>query len=741
MSFVHCSQRYFSLLFLVIAIFCPVSLWAAMGAGDQDPLFDLSLEELLEVRVDNAAALTPTICRQGPAAVTKISRMMIQKSGARSLDKVLEIYVPNLQIMRNHYDPPSLGVRGVIGDHNDKILLLVNGRVMNHRLRAGAFSERDLPMLGDIDHIEVVRGPGSVIYGPGAVAGVINIITFNGLSFSGVDVTLRQGGVERFSSLEMRYGQSFQNGSGFFINYGLCDYGGADDDDSPYVLGKTFKTMGGEYQVESGHKVPFSCNDDHRSPRSQLKHKLHIQYDNGPFTAWVRYTRGGSQTTLPRGNLANWPIGGMPPGISVDAVSGRQLAYQQITIYGDYDYKISPELDMVFSLSYDLFDFDDIFITDNPVYTEKLPKSASSSREDEYFAQLSTHWHPLADHFLAVTFSWSHEIFGLKSLGYPDESATTKVQGRVDSWSTDTLSVAGEYQWSMTSHWTLFAGCRLDDHTYSDCLVSPRAALVFMPNDKDTLKLIISQSVRRSGDDELRAQHQLDGSQPEDEKIRALEWRYERQQGESLQIAGSIFWENVELVARNPKQERNNLVGDYDTWGMEFELRYQIKNMLLTLSHSYTKMLSFNLEDPGSIQPWSAEPYGYGDDLANWSNNISKLHIDYDLTPKWRVSGNCQLYWGFTGAEDQTEYNSENQATPWLGLADSGYSKAFRSNCYVDLGVEYQPLESLVVRFDAYNVLGWIDKDINKRNYIERVSDYRSEAAAVGVTLKYSFSR
>jgi len=38
-------------------------------------------------------------------------------------------------------------------------------------------SERDLPFLGDIEQIEVVRGPGSIVYGPGAVAMVIAIKT------------------------------------------------------------------------------------------------------------------------------------------------------------------------------------------------------------------------------------------------------------------------------------------------------------------------------------------------------------------------------------------------------------------------------------------------------------------------------------------------------------------------------------------------------------------------------------
>ena len=119
---------------------------------------------------------------------------MLVSSGARSLDEALEIYVPNMQFMRNHHGAAAMGVRTILSSTNNKVLLLVNGRVINHRLQQGAFSERDLPTLGDIHHIDVIRGPGSAVYGPGAVAGVINIITQSHQTFTGLDTTIRLGG-------------------------------------------------------------------------------------------------------------------------------------------------------------------------------------------------------------------------------------------------------------------------------------------------------------------------------------------------------------------------------------------------------------------------------------------------------------------------------------------------------------------------------------------------------------------
>ena len=70
-----------------------------------------------------------------------------------------------------------LGMRGIISDRNLKFLVLVNGRNMNDPVHGGAYTEITNWDLNDIERVEVINGPGSVTYGPGAIAGVINITT------------------------------------------------------------------------------------------------------------------------------------------------------------------------------------------------------------------------------------------------------------------------------------------------------------------------------------------------------------------------------------------------------------------------------------------------------------------------------------------------------------------------------------------------------------------------------------
>ncbi len=733
-------------LYLSIMLLLPSEARAQLSLAE---LNSMSLEELLSIEVKEGGTLSDTSLRQTPAAMTTVTSDMIRGCGARSLDKVLEIFVPNLEIARNYFGPDSIGLRGIIGNNNDKILLLINGRVMNQRLKTGAFSELDLPMLEDIDYINVIRGPGSAIYGPGAVAGVISIVTRNGENFNGFDINTRQGLVEWFTSMEMRGAYQFDNGASFFLDYGFTDYAGADQDDSPYTFGKTFSTPDNSYLIESEKPVSFDIVDDHKGYRSCIKQKIHAEYTSGGLDTWIRYTSGGMENPPLRQQLANPPIGSYPENrpFSSYSFNGRGYGYQQLTIYSKYEHEVIPGLSADITLSYDMFDYEAQPPTKKNSIKINSHKTAgsphfNSSREDEYYVRLLTHWIPHTAHSLSMGAAWSYEIFGMDSPGFPHLHARTQAQGEVDDWSTNTWSLLGEYKWDITGRWTAFASGRLDKHTYTDWLFSPRAAVIFMPTENDTIKFMGNQSVRRASDDELRAQHSRGHGYSDNEKIKTGEVRYERLIGNSIFAALSGFYQDVELVAWNIMLQRSNRLADYKVWGLEAEFRWQKPEFTVSISHAYTKLLDFNLSDPDTVQPWSAAPYGYGHDLAIWSDNLTKLFVSYSFTEGFSVDGSLQIYWGFTGAHDQTRYNNKEGTFPTstgLGLSDPDYDKAFKGNYYLNLGSEIQFNQHWSTRLDLYNILGWIDKDLNKRNFTERVSEYRSEAASAGISLRYSF--
>ena len=73
-----------------------------------------------------------------------------------------------------------------------------------------------------------------------------------------------------------------------------------------------------------------------------------------------------------------------------------------------------------------------------------------------------------------------------------------------------------------------------------------------------------------------------------------------------------------------------------------------------------------------------------------------------------------------------------------LPLADED-DCAFEKSVRLDFGVHYKATDNMTVRLNAYNLMGWIDKDYNKINEFQRSSHYQNEATAFALTLNYKF--
>ncbi len=700
--------------------------------------------------VDGIAPEFSFVPRSTPAAVTRVTADDIWSSGARSLHELTDIFVPNAQVIRHHAQPPHVGFRGIISDKDDKYLLRVNGRLMNNRAQIGAFSEHYLPMLGDIHHIDFVRGPGSTTYGPGALSGVVNIVTHNGLTFEGTDATVRGGFVENFLSTEIRHGRQFSDDSGVFLYYGYADYPGAHQRDAPYVFGRSFTALEG-VPVVAGQPVTFGIPNDHRTYRSSGRHKMHVHYTYGNFDAWLRYTRSGEQEAFRRDFLSEPPLGtapiGPPKRVFADLAT-EQAGYQHLTAFLGYRLEPSECLSIDLALSYDMFDLERL--------TREVPSGYIAHREDEWFARVLSRWDPFECHSIAFGVEYSHEDFGLDSPGFPHQPAYTPRQ-RDDTrpWGTDTFSLLGEYQWRITDQWTGFLSGRADKHTYTEFLFSPRAAIVWMPTEQDTVKFIAAEAVRRVEDDVLRFMALENVDFDEVEKLGSLELRYERQPCEHRHWAVSTFYEDTQTVAFARREGefagRSQLLGEFQIWGIEWEASYRTDETRIVASHSYTDLVNGHLIDPTIIQGVSAYPYNvlfpndpFGRHLANWSPHLTKMFASHDLDDCWSVSSSLRIYWGFPGGQDLTEYNNilldtTGTASPGLGLSDPGYTKSFAGNYYLDFGFERRIRDRGALRLDLYNVLGWFDQDLNKRNYLNRLSEYRVEAAALALTVRLEF--
>ncbi len=716
---------------------------AALTAGsdtsptEEETLFDLSIEQLMEEEIPSTASLTETSVRMTPAAMTTITAEQIQASGARSLFELLDIYVPNLQWSRNHWEADNLGLRGIMNDRDDKYLLLVNGRVMNERTHYGVLSERDLVMLRDIHHIDVVRGPGSALYGPGAIAMVINIITHSGETFQGTEVAGRLGAAEEFYSGEFKHGRKFDDDDGsLFLYAGAAKYLGADEHDAPQIYGFDFPD-GPYYDWDTVEEMPSDGteagepilnpvpNNDGATHRNLPPLKLYAEITKGPWDIWARYTRGGKQFVWATGSIVrtpwgwgNWMTQPQPP---------NSYGYQQATGYVGYKKDLSEQTALDAAFSYDLFDF------------ERYAQAGvvDTFREDEYYGKAMLRHNIGQRHKVAGGFEISHEEFGFASPGWPhlDEPSSARLMP-MPRWSTNLYSALGEYQWTINDQWTTFVGVRLDDHTYTSTMFSPRLAAVFTPNPKDTYKLLWAKSVRANYAEEMKLTDMETGQDSRTEKLSNLELRYERTHNERLNLAASAFVHyDLERITWSSDANGPIVVGRQREWGIELEALYHTERTRVGISHGFTKLIDFDLADPNNLYVGvTAEPYGYGDDLARWSNHITKITAQHKFNDEWTADGSLRIYWGFPGMKDYDQYLASLNEFP---DSEPGWERAYRGNYYLNLGLQYQPRKNLTVRLDGFNLLGLIDKDLNKRNY--GAPDYRSHAAAVAASLIYRF--
>ena len=153
-------------------------LLASLSAhSDEADFYNLKLQDLLSIKIATST-LTERDISTIPAPVTIFTRDEIESIGVRSLHEILE-YVPGYQVTRysNYPYEYSASSRGLtFGASSKKILFLLDGHKVNDP-RSGNAALLANFSLHYVERVEIIRGPGSSIYGSNAFTGVINIIT------------------------------------------------------------------------------------------------------------------------------------------------------------------------------------------------------------------------------------------------------------------------------------------------------------------------------------------------------------------------------------------------------------------------------------------------------------------------------------------------------------------------------------------------------------------------------------
>jgi outer membrane receptor for ferrienterochelin and colicins len=167
-----------------IALACSILAGAppaavAQGQGASvEALIALSLEDLLNVQVTTASKKSESMV-DAPAIMVVLTEIDLQAYGGRSLVEVIDRTTSVFFMGNQENVQGALSMRGdaTLGSNNH-ILVLVNGRPIQESTHGGMIHPflRSFP-VASVKQIEIIRGPGSVLYGTNAYVGVINVIT------------------------------------------------------------------------------------------------------------------------------------------------------------------------------------------------------------------------------------------------------------------------------------------------------------------------------------------------------------------------------------------------------------------------------------------------------------------------------------------------------------------------------------------------------------------------------------
>ena len=732
-----------------------------------DDLLSMSLEELLnlEVSVGNIAG---SKSMDLPLSVTTITSEQIELSGAKNLLDLINIYVPGATFWRAQ-TAPLVGMRGIISDRNVKMLLILNGILLNQKAHGGVVTELENWEMEDFEKVEIIRGPGSVTYGSGAIAGVINITTKSAGSIDGLKVMANYVSEYNSKGLSASYGYTKSKNVKAYVHASIAGTEGTTTN------GLIFD--GDSIYPRPAEQVPTYMRDFQDEPQIKLLASLNL-FENNTITA--RYNKSGTTFGY------QWPKQQYYEGIDTsnnyirsEYTDFSQRQNQQLLVSYKNTHKFSPlNIKLESELAYLSSDYtrtgnplgfnnnnkekaDYLFLDsikklnslDHPInlalnYAENslIAKAMAVYQMSEKhklalgIEYVNTHYTKgwgddarsfrMGDNqeFLNGTDSWAQYTRSSFKLGTVD--TLNGVLGEDyfyvgDGWSTNDLGIVGEVNLAFHPLFNLIVSGRLDKNTYSDFLVSPRLAIVSKINPYNTLKLILQESNRINTATQLY-RTELTGGDKSVETIQNIELIYTSLIHSNMLLNVSGYYNKQNSVGWNNTIRKTEENATLSMAGFEIDYSVQTDEFKAGINHAFVKLLDYKLKE-GNYNTFIsfAEYYdkndtllannlGSGMNLRNISNNTTKLYANkYFLDKRIAVHTDLAIQWGFEGSKDMRGVvTNPNGTESEIEQLDSLFNVAFNekgfygTSIFWNAAITAKVYKGLSLKCSVNNILG-----------------------------------
>ncbi|MBK7859268.1 MAG: TonB-dependent receptor [Archangiaceae bacterium] len=547
---------------------------ATVAPAADGPAVD-DLEALLQQTVVTGASKSAQVSSVAPATVTVITAETLSQFGVHSLDEALN-YLSLGMVTQNPLHSVDIGARGVLltGDFGNHVLLLLNGQTLNEQWDGTAYFERGAGVPWElVDHIEVIVGPGSVLYGSNAMLGVINVVTKRARDYGTFVGTVDLSGsapVDAYDNVDLR---RLDRGGGS-VRVGV---GG----------GARFKLMGEDAEVV-GQLEWYRSAGPHFTFAPQAYGDDAVT--GAPKSFGPRAMPGVWGGVAQSSYVTDVPAGHLKLAIGNFTAELRAASYWRSTPYingfnqflGDFDDGRSGERDRFVNLdlryrrevtawlaiSADLYGA--LYDFRQDMFTSAAEDCAEGQYGCHRVATGASKWAGLQ---VSATADWASDgrwvtLLGvdgrLRDVGGSYESSTLSDQGVVEVSRYGQLEqVLGVYLQQEAHPWrwlSLNAGARLDIDSRFGARLSPRAAAAVHLPWNGTLKLLYAEAFRAptayelyytDGATEIAAAH----LRPE--AVRSGELSYEQRFGlQRLMVGGFVAqWSQMVLLEQATEGE------------------------------------------------------------------------------------------------------------------------------------------------------------------------------------------
>jgi outer membrane receptor for ferrienterochelin and colicins len=568
-------------------------------AQPADPT-QLSIEDLMKAEIYTASKHWQTVA-EAPSSISIVTADQIQKYGYRTLADILRsirgIYV---SYDRNY---SYLGIRGFArpGDYNSRVLLLVDGHRMNDNVYDGAYIGTELPIDVDlIDRVEVIRGPGSSLYGGSAFFGVINVVTKRGRDLKGPVASFEAASFGTYKG-RVSYGEAFRNGL-------------------EMLLSASFYHSAGQHRLFYGEFADPSTNNGFAIDADYDQY--HNLFGDLSFRDFrIQGVYGSREKGIPTGSYG-----------TVFNDSRTQTTDVSGFIELQYAHTFQNKWDATGRLSYSRYHYDGTYVYDyagegKPPFVE----NKDATRSAWWGTEVNASKRLLEKHRLTLGLEYRDNLQqdqrnydAVPFYQYTDDRHQSKVWG---------LYAQDEFR--LRKDIIVTAGLRHDRYNAFGSATNPRFSVVYTPQEKTSLKLVYGQAFRPPNSYELYYNSSDTAPHLNPETIKTTEAVLEQYIGRHVRLSASGYLNRIQGLI-NQQVDSNgqiNYANLETVQGQGLGLEVEGKS-----SSGFEGRVAYTLQSSRSEQT--------GDVLSNSPKHLAKMNFTAPLARRRLFAGFEGLYTG-----------------------------------------------------------------------------------------------